>query len=126
MKPKSEIKASPLEEVPLSAQASSSSGLEKVSLKSPSTVHQETLPYPIEEKSSRNPATTGWSFPASPMSWRAEPFDIVSYHLRGQRVSRVSLPAIASDMQFIQFGRASRRGHGTGEAAEKGRCLQLW
>jgi hypothetical protein len=125
VKPKSEIKASPLEEVPLSAQASSSSGLEKVSLEISVNGSTKKLSVPIEEKSLTEPGENRLELSVFLDELEAEPFDIVSYHLRGQRVSKVSLPAIASDMQFIQVRplrdeAMEREGGGKG-----GRCLQL-
>lgn len=102
MKPKSEIKASPLEEVPLTAQASSTSGLEKVSLEIAINGSEKKLSVPIEEKTLSAPGSSRLELSVFLDELEAEPFDIVSYHLRGQRVSKVSLPAVASDMQFIQ------------------------
>jgi hypothetical protein len=126
VKPKSEIKASPLEEVPLTAQATSSSGLEKVSLEISINGSEKKLSVPIEEKSLTEPGDSRLDLSVFLDELEAEPFDIVSYHLRGQRVSKVSLPAVASDMQFIQVrplrDEAMEKPGGDGEGDP---CLKL-
>jgi hypothetical protein len=126
VKPNSEIKASPLEEVPLTAQATSSTGLEKVSLEISVNGSAKKLSVPIEESVLSQPGENRLELSVFLDELEAEPFDIVSYHLQGRRIAAASLPAVASDLQFIQVrplrDEALERDAGEG----KGRaCLKL-
>lgn len=126
LKPKSEIKAAPLEEVPLSAQASSSSGLEKVTLEISLNGSAKKLSVPIEEKFLTQPGENRLELSVFLDELEAEPFDIVSYHLQGRRITKASLPAVSSDLQFIQVrplrDEALERDGGEGSG---GKCLAL-
>lgn len=126
VKPKSEIKASPLEEVPLTAQASSSTGLENVSLEISVNGSAKKLSVPVEEGFLSQPGENRLELSVFLDELEAEPFDIVSYHLQGRRIAASSLPPVASDLQFIQVrplrDEALERDAGEG----KGRaCLKL-
>ncbi len=99
--PEAESKAAPLDEVPLTAEAVSSSGLHDLVLQV--AVNGEA------RKSIALPADPFGEKGAHPLEaslyldeLEVEPFDMISYHVEARRVSGRPLPKTASALQFVQ------------------------
>jgi len=99
--PEPESKANPVEEVPTVALAQSTTGLRNLSL----------------EISVNGVATMSTPLPATPFDQpgkhllksslymdelNVEPFDVVTYYIRAERITDQKVPATTSDIQFIQ------------------------
>jgi hypothetical protein len=99
--PGAEAKANPVEEVPTVANERSSSGMTDLTL----------------EISVNGAPKKSIKIPADPFKWpgrhtirvslymddlNVQPFDIVSYYLRGQRIYSQKLPDVTSPIQFVQ------------------------
>jgi len=99
--PAPEIKANPVEEVPTVAIAESTSGLKNITLEiSINGAPKKSQPIPAQpyEKAGKN--TIKVSLYMDELG--VEPFDMVSYYLRGQRITDQKVPDTASAIQFIQ------------------------
>ncbi len=100
--PASEIKASPIEEVPLQALAISASGLRDLVLEM-SVNGQPRLSVPVAAEGLQ----AAGSHPVQASIYldqlEVEPFDVVSYYLRAQRIDPRKLPETASGVQFVQI-----------------------
>ena len=99
--PKSEIKASPVEEVPLEAVADSATGLRDLVLEaSVNGTSRLSTPIPNEAlaKAGSHP------IPASLYldQLNVEPYDMVSYFLHAKRIARGDLPDVVSPVQFVE------------------------
>ena len=100
--PKSEIKASPVEEVPLEAVADSASGLRDLTLEvavngepRPTTA----IPADALTKPGAHPLQTSLYLDQVD----AQPYDIVSYFLRAKRITKGTLPDTVSPVQFVEI-----------------------
>lgn len=100
--PKPEIKATKIEEVPLVAEVESTSGLKNVTL--------EIDVNGVPKKSVLIPAAPFHQKGTHPLNasiyldeLEVEPFDMVSYYLRGERTFSEKLPTTISEMQFVQI-----------------------
>lgn len=99
--PKPEIKATKIEEVPLVADAESTSGLRNITLEiAVNGVPKKsvTLPGSPFDQKGTHPLKTSVYLD----ELEVEPFDMVSYHLRGERIFSKKLPPTISEIQFIQ------------------------
>ncbi len=100
--PASEIKASPIEEVPLQATAISAGGLRDLVLEM-SVNGQPRLSVPVPTDGLQ----AAGSHPVLASIYldqlEVEPFDVVSYYLRAQRIDVRKLPETASSVQFVQI-----------------------
>lgn len=99
--PEPETKAAPIEEVPLTAVATSTSGLRNLSLEV--EVNGEPRPpvlIPAEDlkKAGAHPVETSLYLD----QLEVQPYDVISYHLRAQRVDSRKLPETVSPVQFVQ------------------------
>ncbi|HEY5894855.1 MAG TPA: hypothetical protein VIT91_16665 [Chthoniobacterales bacterium] len=100
--PKPEIKATKIEDIPLVAEAESTSGLQNITLEiAVNGVPKKSLPLPVApfDQKGTHPLKTSIYLD----ELEVEPFDLVSYHLRGERIFTEKLPATTSEMQFIQI-----------------------
>jgi len=103
--PEAETLCSKLEEVPLQAEAESNTGLKEVTLElsvngeTRKSIHLEEIVQSALLKAGKQALELSISLD----EMNLEPFDVVSYHLRGQRVSDHPLPVTASPIQFIQI-----------------------
>ena len=99
--PEPEIKANPIEEVPTQAMADSTTGLENLTLEmSINGEAKKSTPIPAEPYTKPGSHEIKVSVYLDELD--AQPFDIVSYYLRGQRIASEKLPDVASALQFIQ------------------------
>lgn len=99
--PEAETKANPVEEVPTVAVADSTTGLRNVTLEvSLNGESKASTPIPAEPYD--KPGTNKIKVSIYLDDLDAQPFDIVSYYLRGQRIYDGKLPDVASAIQFIQ------------------------
>ena len=99
--PKSEIKASPVEEVPLEAVTNSASGLRDLVLEA--SVNGEARPgtaIPNEALAKAGAHSIQTSLYLDQLS--VEPYDMVSYFLRAKRITNGNLPDIVSPVQFVE------------------------
>lgn len=100
--PKSETQATAVEEVPLAAHAESSRGLHGLTLEV--AVNGESklsVPVQVEKlETSGGPHEIETSLYMDQLD--AQPYDIVSYYLRAQRVGGDTLPETTSPVQFVQ------------------------
>ena len=99
--PEPESKANPIEEVPAVAIVQSTSGLKKMSLEiSVNGVPKMSAPLPASpfDKPGKNTLKTSLYMD----ELGVEPFDVVTYYLKGQRISDQDLPDTTSAIQFIQ------------------------
>lgn len=103
--PEAEIKATPIEEVPLKALAESGAGFRAVSLEI-SVNGEHKLSRPLDAAAlgdATKPGTHELSSLLALDEVGAKPFDIVSYHLVGERNSSSSKKPVSSPEQFIQI-----------------------
>ena len=99
--PEAETKANPVEEVPTVAVADSTSGLQKLTLEvSLNGEPKKSTPIPAEPYNKSGSHKIKVSIYLDEID--AQPFDVVSYYLRGRRISDEKLPDVASAIQFIQ------------------------
>jgi hypothetical protein len=99
--PEPETEANPIEEVPTVAIAQSTSGLKNLSLEiSVNGVPKMTTPLPATpfDKSGKNTLKTSLYMDEIGV----EPFDVVSYFIKAQRISNEKLADTTSAIQFIQ------------------------
>ena len=99
--PASETKATPIEEVPLQAVADSTGGLRDMVLEIAVNGQPRTsVPVPADglQAAGKHPVQASIYLDQV----EVEPFDIVSYYLRAQRIGAQNLPATASSVQFVQ------------------------
>ncbi len=100
--PASEIKALPIEEVPLQALADSTSGLRDAVLEmSVNGQPRLSVPVPAEGLQTAGPHSVQASIYLDQLE--VEPFDVVSYYLRAQRIGTRKLPETVSSVQFVQI-----------------------
>ncbi|HEX2854384.1 MAG TPA: hypothetical protein VHO24_14200 [Opitutaceae bacterium] len=103
--PESEIKATPIEEVPLKALAESAAGFRSVTLEI-SVNGEHKLSQPLNP-AALGDATKPGSHELAPLlaldEVGAKPFDIVSYHLVGERNNSPAKKPVSSPEQFIQI-----------------------
>ena len=104
-KPDSEIKATAIEEIPLVAQTTTATGFRQVTLEV-SINGKPVLSRPLDSAVLQPLAKPG----AHPISLsfyldelEAQPFDIVAYHLRADRLTVAPAPAVTSPLQLIQI-----------------------
>ncbi len=99
--PEAETRAAPIEEVPLEAGIWSSAGLKNLTLE----VAVNGTPKPSQDVPASEIAGPGKHTVAVSLyldQLAVEPFDIVSYSLRAQRVGPEDLPSTVSPVQFVQ------------------------
>ena len=100
--PASEIKASPIEEVPLQALATSAGGLRDMVLEM-SVNGQPRLSVPVPADALQ----AAGSHPVQASIYldqlEVEPFDVVSYYLRARRIATRPLPETTSSVQFVEI-----------------------
>lgn len=103
--PEAETTGTKLEEVPLVAEAESSSGLKDVTLVL-SVNGEKKKSVPVDEAVQKVLLKSGKNR-LEPSVYldelNVEAFDVVSYHLQGQRIYERPLPLTASPIQFIQI-----------------------
>jgi hypothetical protein len=118
--PEAEIKATPIEEVPLKALAESSAGFSAVSLEiSVNGEHKLSQPLtPAMLGGATKPGSHELSLTLALDEVGAKPFDIVSYHLVGERNASSSKRPVSSPEQFIQVKPL------TEDIAERGRVSE--
>lgn len=100
-KPAAESSAAPIEEVPLTAEANSEGGLRDMTLElSVNGEHRLSVKVPVDalDKPGKHPIAVS----AYLDQLNVEPYDMVSYYLSAQRISREKLPATVSPVQFIE------------------------
>ncbi len=99
--PKSEIKASPIEEVPLEATADSATGLRDIVLEAAvNGAPHPGVPVPngVLSRAGSHPVQTSLYLD----QLEVEPYDVVSYFLRAKRIVKDDLPDIVSSVQFVE------------------------
>ena len=102
--PKAETKAVPIEEVPLQAVAASSSGLRNLSLEIAVNGQSKlSVPIPADELKAEGAHPIQTSIYLDQVE--VEPFDVVSYYLRAERIDARKLPETTSTVQFVQIKR---------------------
>lgn len=103
--PESELKASSIEEIPLAASASTRTGFRAVSLEI-SVNGEPRLSLPLDAATLQPLAKPGVHDVKLPLyldEVAAAEFDMVSYHLRADRLTREPAPVVTSPLQFIQI-----------------------
>lgn len=100
--PEAETKAGPIEEVPLEAVAESSSGLRGLTLEiAVNGEPKASLPVDVTDLAKAGTRKIATSIYLDQLE--VEPYDMVSYYLRGWRISdRKDLPETVSAIQFVQ------------------------
>jgi hypothetical protein len=99
--PEPESKANPVEEVPTVAEAQSTSGLKDLTLEiSVNGTPKKSQPLPAQPYDKAGKNTIKVSLYMDELG--VEPFDLVSYYIRGQRITDQKLPDTVSAIQFIQ------------------------
>ena len=102
--PEAETEANPIEEVPTAAVAQSTSGLKNLSLEiSVNGLFKKSVPLPATPFN--QPGKNDLKVSLYMDELQVEPFDIVSYFIRGQRISDQKLPDTTSAIQFVQVRR---------------------
>lgn len=103
--PEAEIKATAIEEVPLTARVSTRGGLRALTLEvAVNGVHHLSVPLPAESASAISaPGDHTLELSLFLDETAAQEFDLVSYHLRAERVASAALPPVASPLQFVQI-----------------------
>ena len=99
--PKPETTAAPIEEVPLTAVADSTSGLKDMALViSVNGEQRMSVKVPVDalDKSGQHPVAVSMYLD----QLNVEPFDMVSYYLTAQRIAPGKLPETTSPVQFVQ------------------------
>lgn len=103
--PDSEIKATAIEEIPLAAHATTVTGFRQVTLEI--SINGRVLPSRFLDTDSlqrlAQPGTHAIQLPLYLDELEAEPFDIVAYHLRANRITSEPAPAVTSPLQFVQI-----------------------
>ena len=100
-KPSAETSAAPIEEVPLTAEANSAGGLQDMTIElSVNGEHRLSVKVPVDalDKAGKHPVAASVYLD----QLNVEPYDMVSYFLRAQRISQDKLPATTSAVQFIE------------------------
>jgi hypothetical protein len=99
--PEPETKANPIEEVPTVAVAHSTSGLQDLSLEiSVNGEPKKSVPLPAKPFDQAGANTVKVSVYMDELE--VEPFDVVTYFIRGRRITDRKVPDTASAIQFIQ------------------------
>ena len=99
--PASETKAAPIEEVPLQAVATSTSGLRDLTLEiAVNGQPRPAVPIPADELKGAGEHPIQASIYLDQLE--VEPFDVVSYHLQARRIDSRQLPETVSSVQFVQ------------------------
>jgi hypothetical protein len=99
--PEPEATATAIEEVPLEAEADSTTGLREVVLKVEINGEQK-LSQPLKDDLSK-PGRHTLQLSVYLDQLDVKTYDIVSYHLTAQRIAKAKLPPIVSPVQFIQI-----------------------
>ncbi|HWB58577.1 MAG TPA: hypothetical protein VG733_03755 [Chthoniobacteraceae bacterium] len=100
-KPSAETSAAPIEEVPLTAEANSESGLHDMTLElSVNGEHKLSVKVPVDalDKAGKHPIAVSMYLD----QLNVEPYDMVSYYLSAQRISPDKLAATTSPVQFVE------------------------
>lgn len=100
--PEAETKAAPIEEVPLTAVATSSSGLRDLVLEA--EVNGEArpaVPIPLEALKQKGEHSVEASIYLDQLN--VQPFDVVSYYLHARRIDARTLPETVSPVQFVEI-----------------------
>lgn len=101
--PKAETKAAPIEEVPLQAAADSTGGLRDVSLEI-SVNGEQKLAVPITNAELAKAGAHKIDTSIYMDQLNVEPFDMVSYYLKAQRVTdQPKVPETVSPVQFVEI-----------------------
>jgi hypothetical protein len=99
--PEPESKANPVEEVPTAAMAQSSSGLRNLSLEiSVNGDPKKSVPLPVKPYDQAGTNEIKVSIYMDELG--VQPYDVVAYYLRGQRITEQKVPDTTSAIQFIQ------------------------
>ena len=99
--PEAETKANPIEEVPTEAVAQSTSGLKNLTLEiSVNGTPKKSQPIPPGPYDKPGKNTIKVSLYMDELG--VQPFDVVSYYLRGQRITDQKVPDTTSAIQFVQ------------------------
>lgn len=99
--PEAESKAAPLDEVPLTAEAVSSSGLRDLVLQvAVNGEPRKSIALPADPFGEKGAHALEASLYLDELE--VEPFDMISYHVEARRVSGRPLPKTASALQFVQ------------------------
>jgi len=99
--PEAETKANPIEEVPTVAIAQSATGLKELTLEisvNGAPKKSQSLPAQPYDKAGKNSIKVSLYMD----ELGVEPYDIVSYYIRGQRITDQKVPDTASAIQFVQ------------------------
>ncbi len=100
--PEPESKANPIEEVPVAALAQSTSGLKNLSLEiSVNGVAALSTPLPATPFDQPGKNVLKASLYMDELG--VEPFDVVTYYIKAQRITDQKVPDTTSDIQFIQI-----------------------
>lgn len=103
--PESELKATSIEEIALTASADTRTGFRSMSLEI-SVNGEPRLSLPLDAatiKTLAKPGTHAVKLPLYLDETSAAEFDMVSYHLRADRKTREPAPVVTSPLQFIQI-----------------------
>lgn len=103
--PESELKATAIEEIALAASADTRTGFRSMSLEI-SVNGEPRLSLPLDAatiKTLAKPGTHAVKLPLYLDETSAAEFDMVSYHLRADRKTRLPAPVVTSPLQFIQI-----------------------
>jgi hypothetical protein len=99
--PGAEVKANPVEEVPTVATARSTSGLRDLTLEiSVNGTPKKSITVPADPYDKPGIHKIKASLYMEDLD--VQPFDVVSYYLRGQRIASQKLPDVTSSIQFVQ------------------------
>jgi hypothetical protein len=99
--PGAEAKANPVEEVPTVATAKSTSGLHDLTLEiSVNGTPKKSVAIP--DNPNNKPGIHTIKTPIYMEDLDVQPFDVVSYYMRGQRIASQKLPDVTSSIQFVQ------------------------
>lgn len=100
--PESEINATAIEEVPLKASASSTSGLRNLML-DVEVNGESRLKTPVAQDELKTPGKHTIETSIYLDQLAVQPFDIVSYSLRAQQIDDHNLPDTVSEIQFVEI-----------------------
>jgi len=99
--PEPESKANPIEEVPTVAVAQSTTGLKNLTLEiSVNGTSKKSIPLPAKPYDTAGKNTLKTSLYLDELD--AQPYDIISYFIRGARIADQKLPDTTSPIQFIE------------------------
>ena len=100
--PKAETKATKIEELPLVAEIQSSAGIKDLELEiAVNGLPRKSIAIPQPALSEAGTHEVQISMYLDELE--VEPLDIVSYHLKADRIAKTTLPSTTSDLQFVEI-----------------------